>query len=401
MKKIGIWAGFLFLLYELRDFFGLIFLTFVLSYITSTIVNRIQGRFSSRLLPVVLVYAAIVGSFVGLGWATIPGALRDGREQVNKLKRIDDPKRFLDVRVGTALGQRPIVAGQAAVQGGMFGATFSSAKRRGEDEGLIHQLSGYVSDPAHQSAVSETISHSLLEVQEAYLIPGLKGIVSGLWKGILTVFLALLFSFMIVWDMQRLGRGVNLLQNSRMAEVWEEVAPSIATFARLLGKAFEAQTVIALINTALTATGMLILGIPGAGFLAVVVFLCSFVPIVGVFVSTVPIALVALQQSGVGLLLAVLIMVVIVHMIEAYVLNPRIYGAHLKLHPLAVLVVLYLGEHLFGIWGLILGVPLATYVWRHLIKGEANHLHLPEPGGESASFYVLPPAPAVPSFARR
>ena len=79
VKKIGIWAGFLFLLYELRDFFGLIFLTFVLSYITSTIVNRIQGRFSSRLLPVVLVYAAIVGSFVALGWATIPGALSDGR----------------------------------------------------------------------------------------------------------------------------------------------------------------------------------------------------------------------------------------------------------------------------------------------------------------------------------
>ncbi|MEZ6189219.1 MAG: hypothetical protein R3F62_29985 [Planctomycetota bacterium] len=126
MKKIGIWAGFLFLLYELRDFFGLIFLTFVLSYITSTIVNRIQDRFSSRLLPVVLVYAAIVGSFVALGWATIPGALSDGREQVQRLKRIDDPKRFLDLRVGSALGQRPIIAGQAAVQGGLFGARRSA-----------------------------------------------------------------------------------------------------------------------------------------------------------------------------------------------------------------------------------------------------------------------------------
>jgi len=401
VKKIGIWAGFLFLLYELRDFFGLIFLTFVLSYITSTIVNRIQGRFSSRLLPVVLVYAAIVGSFVALGWATIPGALSDGREQINKLKRIDDPKRFLDVRVGIALGQRPVISGQAAVHGGLFGATFSDPMRRGEDQGLTHQLSAYFTDPANRSALSDTISHSLLEVQEEFLVPGLKGIVSGLWKGILTIFLALLFSFMIVWDMQRLGRGVNLLQNSRLGEIWDEVAPSIATFARLLGKAFEAQTVIALVNTALTCVGMLILGIPGVGFLAVVVFLCSFVPIVGVFVSTVPIALVALQQSGVGMLIGVIVMVVCVHLIEAYVLNPRIYGHHLKLHPLAVLVVLYLGEHLFGIWGLILGVPLATYVWRHLIKGEASLLHLPEPGGESASFYVLPPAPAVPSFARR
>ena len=82
----------------------------------------------------------------------------------------------------------------------------------------------------------------------------------------------------------------------------------------------------------------------------------------------------ALQKhdGGLGLVVGVLVMVTVVHLVEAYILNPRIYGAHMKLHPLVVLVVLYVGEHLFGLWGLILGVPMATYVWRHLVRGEAE-----------------------------
>ena len=120
------------------------------------------------------------------------------------------------------------------------------------------------------------------------------------------------------------------------------------------------------------------MGIPGIPALALVVFVCSFVPIVGVYASTVPIFLVAIQKGGILLGLGVIVMVSIVHVIEAYVLNPRIYGHHMKLHPLAVLIVLTLGGHLIGLWGLILGVPLATYVWRHLIMGEAEHIYAPE-----------------------
>ncbi len=54
-------------------------------------------------------------------------------------------------------------------------------------------------------------------------------------------------------------------------------------------------------------------------------------------------------------------MVVLVHFIEAYGLNPAIYSAHLKLHPLLVLTVLVVAEHSLGIWGLLLAVPLTVF----------------------------------------
>jgi predicted PurR-regulated permease PerM len=54
-------------------------------------------------------------------------------------------------------------------------------------------------------------------------------------------------------------------------------------------------------------------------------------------------------------------MVIVIHAIEAYFLNPVIYGRHLKLHPVLTLIILYVGYHLFGPWGLLLGVPVTRY----------------------------------------
>ena len=51
-------------------------------------------------------------------------------------------------------------------------------------------------------------------------------------------------------------------------------------------------------NTALTAGGMWALAIPGIGLLSLFVFICSFIPIAGVFISTAPIAFVALTEYG-------------------------------------------------------------------------------------------------------
>ena len=51
-------------------------------------------------------------------------------------------------------------------------------------------------------------------------------------------------------------------------------------------------------NTALTALGMWLLKIPGIGLLSLFVFICSFIPIAGVFISTAPIAFVAVTEYG-------------------------------------------------------------------------------------------------------
>lgn len=70
----------------------------------------------------------------------------------------------------------------------------------------------------------------------------------------------------------------------------------IGTFGRIFGKAMQAQSAIAVVNTALTAVGLLLLRVSGVGLLSVLVFLCSFVPVAGVIISTVPIGFVAFTE---------------------------------------------------------------------------------------------------------
>lgn len=350
LKKIAIWGGFLALLWLMRQFFGVIFLTFVLSYIAATVVGIVAPRFSSRRVPVVLVFGGLVGAIVGLGFASVP-ALRRNLEKVrDRVDRGGDPGHMVEQELATALTDYP--------------------RLRALHEWLISQGLG-AGELIKDALAKEEVKKELVEL--------LQGVIKGLWTGVLTVVMSLVFAFMIVWDAPRLSQGVEQLKHTRLGEVWLEVAPSIATFARLLGRAFEAQSMIATVNTTLTAGGMFLLGIPPSaiGFLSIIVFVCSFVPIVGVWASTLPICVVALQTGGPGAAVGVVLMVVVVHVIEAYVLNPRIYGAHMKVHPVVVLMVLYIGEQALGLWGLILGVPLATYVWRHLILGEAEYVYPP------------------------
>ena len=133
-------------------------------------------------------------------------------------------------------------------------------------------------------------------------------------------------------------------------------------FAYVVGRSIQAQALIALVNTALTATGLAFLGVPSLTVLSLIVFVCGFIPVLGTFISTTPIVLVALNAGGLEKAAAVVVLVSVVHLIEAYLLNPQIFGRHLNLNPVLVLIILFVGYHAFGIWGMVLGVPVTLYV---------------------------------------
>jgi predicted PurR-regulated permease PerM len=67
------------------------------------------------------------------------------------------------------------------------------------------------------------------------------------------------------------------------------------------------------------------------------------------------------------------ILIVVAHMVEAYILNPRIYGHHLRMNPVVVLMILTMSGRLFSVWGLILGVPICTYIFGHAIQYQNKH----------------------------
>ena len=77
-----------------------------------------------------------------------------------------------------------------------------------------------------------------------------------------------------------------------------------------------------------------------------------------------------------------MVWIVVIHAIEAYVLNPRIMAMKMKLNPVLVLVILFISHHYFGLWGVLLGVPVAFYLFKYALPGHPFVLLAPAPGSK-------------------
>ena len=112
-----------------------------------------------------------------------------------------------------------------------------------------------------------------------------------------------------------------------------------------------------------------ILGVKFALLLAVFSGFAEIVPIIGPILAASVAALAAYigGTSNVGLAplqmaLAVVVVYTVVRQIQDYLVNPFVMGKITKLHPLVILFSVIAGEHIAGIVGLILAVPIAAVI---------------------------------------
>jgi predicted PurR-regulated permease PerM len=120
------------------------------------------------------------------------------------------------------------------------------------------------------------------------------------------------------------------------------------------------QILVATIDAIGIGLGALLLGVPLAIPIAILVFLGSFVPIVGAVVTGALAVFVALVYNGWGIALAMLGVVLLVQQVEGHVLQPLIMGTAVKVHPLGVVIAVTTGSLLAGIAGALFAVPVAA-----------------------------------------
>ncbi|GAA4559609.1 AI-2E family transporter [Planotetraspora kaengkrachanensis] len=100
--------------------------------------------------------------------------------------------------------------------------------------------------------------------------------------------------------------------------------------------------------------------------LAVVVFLASFIPIVGIFFAGTIATLVTFGSQGWVYALIFVGVLVVEQQLENHVLQPLIVGRALAFHPLAIILVLAIGGVLGGIAGAAVAVPVTAVIYRAL-----------------------------------
>lgn len=180
---------------------------------------------------------------------------------------------------------------------------------------------------------------------------------------------ALLLSLFICLDYPRLKRSVQALRETWLRDVYDEVAPLLAGLGQLVARAMHAQGLIALCNAVMIFVGLSLIGVEHEVLLAGAVFVLCLVPTLGAMVALVVVTGFALVQPGGGAVLAAkaAAVVALVIAMESLFLSPRILGKMMELHPVLIIALLPIAQYFFGVWGLILGTPVAVYVIHVLI----------------------------------
>ncbi|MGP3536253.1 AI-2E family transporter [Microbacterium sp. RD1] len=130
---------------------------------------------------------------------------------------------------------------------------------------------------------------------------------------------------------------------------------TVVTYART-------QLLVATIDAVGIGLGAFLLGVPLAIPIGVLVFLGAFIPFVGAVVTGAVAVFIALVYNGPWIALWMLVVVLGVQQLESHVLQPILMGSAVKVHPLAVVLVVAGGAMVGGIAGALFAVPLAAFV---------------------------------------
>src|SRR5215831_17774854 len=146
--------------------------------------------------------------------------------------------------------------------------------------------------------------------------------------------------------------------------------PRMVALARQHAPRSQARRVDLTISIVNQVVGGYVRGTLTMALLGILAFFMEFIPVLGVIISGTVCVVIALFQGPV-LALVVLGYFVVVHVIEGDLIGPRVMARAVGIHPAVALLALVAGSELFGIWGALLGAPIAgllqafaTAIWR-------------------------------------
>ena len=187
--------------------------------------------------------------------------------------------------------------------------------------------------------------------------------VSNLFSNVVNFFIAIVFAVYILANKERLKVQAKEFIYARLDK---EKADYILKVSRLSRDSFRnfltGQAKEAVILGVLCAIGMLILGIPYAGPIGALTALTAFVPIVGAFIGGFIGAVLIVAVDPIKAVIFI-IFIIVLQQVEGNLIYPHVVGKNIGLPSIWVLVAITIGGSLFGIMGMIVGLPILSIIY--------------------------------------
>lgn len=225
----------------------------------------------------------------------------------------------------------------------------------------------------HTSDLPETVHdhfRSALKSIQDYangLIENVISMLRGLVQSLLVILTVPVLVFYFLNDYPRIKTAISNFVPVRWHSSGKKLLHDID---ETLGGYIRGQLLVCLILAFIATIGFWVMGIPYAILFGILIGITDLIPYFGPFIGAAPVAFVALTLSW-KMLLIVLGFIVVLHFIEGNFLSPLIVGKSLNLHPVLIILALFIGSEAGGIIGLFLAVP-AFAVARVLIAHFRN-----------------------------
>ncbi|WP_256762032.1 AI-2E family transporter [Cohnella sp. WQ 127256] len=311
VRRIVVLLLFVLLLFSLRHMLNMILLLFLVTYVMSSLTGYLTRKIS-KLFPIhpnavaLLIYVIIIAAMVVGISNYVPKIINQVVEMVNNILR------FLNSN---------------------------------QDDEVVNKLSEALNKIEYKTYVDQ----SLLYITKL-----------GKWLEIILIVIILSLFFLL--QKTKVLQFTRKFKTSKISWIYDELEYFSQKFVASFGKVIEVQLIIAVINTILTMLGLWILGFPYLFALGVMVLILSLIPVAGVMLSFIPISLIGYQTGGWTLVIWTVVMIIVIHAVETYLLNPRLMASKTELPMFYTFVILVFSQHYFGIWGLIIGIPIFMFL---------------------------------------
>lgn len=314
-KRIAILLGIGIALYFMRSMINLILLTFIITYL----MNRLSTKLTMKIRKYIRVKEAVVIIIIYL--------------------------LFVAGIISVIYKYLPIISQQVTQ--------------------LFNLIMNFNINP-NENELTKYLAPTLEKIEfEQYLEQGVNIIlenITNIGKLIMQVLIAAILSLFILLDKHRIIEFTMKFKESKIAPLYDELQYFSKVFIRSFGKVIEAQFIIATVNCVLSVVVLSFMGFPHLIALGVMIFVLGLIPVAGVIISLIPLSIIAYSIGGFMYIVYILIIVVILHAIEAYFLNPKLMSAKTDLPIFYTFMVILFSEQFFGVWGLIIGIPLFMFL---------------------------------------
>jgi len=207
-----------------------------------------------------------------------------------------------------------------------------------------------------------------------YILSGAVGFISGIISSFVTIFTALIFAIYMLFQKEYLVEGAKKIL---YAYTKKERAQKVIRVANLANDTFQkfisGQCVEAIILGTIIFIVSLICGFPYALLIAVLTAVTALIPIFGaIFAMIIGTILIAITDPIQALIFALVFLVI--QQVEGNLIYPKVVGKSVGLSPLWTLLAISVGGSLFGLVGMLIGLPLASIIFALQKENVENRL---------------------------